>query len=203
MKTQCLQTNEIQHYLKGKCLRRERCSRERVALIKSLIYTRWKETCLRRGCQIELKMSADIKVFSGKLISDSLNVIYFEIKPRYNARAYIWPTSRRQFHQHFTHEFFLRKFVLSKTLRIEKLPKRLLYKKGERKTLMKLTPAYLFLVLKIGSKYVQQKILSQSYLTLFFVSQFLLLRFMFVTYKSNLFCYEMDKLYSESWKNNM
>jgi len=54
MKTQCLQTNKTQHYWKGKCL-----SRERVALIKSLIYARWKETLLRHGCQIELKMPAD------------------------------------------------------------------------------------------------------------------------------------------------
>jgi len=60
MKTQFLQTNETQHYGKGKCLRSKRWSRERVALIKSLIYARWKETRLRRGCQIELKMSADI-----------------------------------------------------------------------------------------------------------------------------------------------
>jgi len=37
MKTHCLQTNETQHYGKGKCLRSRGWSRERVALIKSLI----------------------------------------------------------------------------------------------------------------------------------------------------------------------
>ena len=42
-----LQTNETQHYWKGNCLRSERWRRERVVLIKSLIYARWKETCLR------------------------------------------------------------------------------------------------------------------------------------------------------------
>jgi hypothetical protein len=42
MKTQCIQTNEMQHYWKGKCLRSDRWSRERVVLIKSLIYKRWK-----------------------------------------------------------------------------------------------------------------------------------------------------------------
>jgi len=62
MKTQCLQTNEMQHYWKGKYLRSKRWSRERVALIKSLIYARCKETCLRRGCQIELNLSADMYV---------------------------------------------------------------------------------------------------------------------------------------------
>jgi len=46
MKTQCLQTNETQHYGKGKCLRSEGWSRERVALIKSLIYARWKRDAL-------------------------------------------------------------------------------------------------------------------------------------------------------------
>jgi len=46
MKTQCLQTNEIQHNGKGKCLRSRRWSRERVALIKSLIYGRWKRDAL-------------------------------------------------------------------------------------------------------------------------------------------------------------
>ncbi len=59
MKTQYLLTNETQHYWKGKCLRSDRWSRERVALIKSLIYTRWKETRLRHCCQIELNLSAD------------------------------------------------------------------------------------------------------------------------------------------------
>jgi len=38
MKTQCLQTNEMQHYGKGTCLRSKGWSRERVALIKSLIF---------------------------------------------------------------------------------------------------------------------------------------------------------------------
>ncbi len=52
MKTQCLQTNEMQHYWKGKCVRSKRWSRERVALIKSLIH-------LSRGCQIELNLPAD------------------------------------------------------------------------------------------------------------------------------------------------
>jgi len=33
---------------------------KRVELIKSLIYARWKDTRLRRGCQIELDLSADI-----------------------------------------------------------------------------------------------------------------------------------------------
>jgi len=68
MKTQCLQTNKKQNYWKGKCLRSKGWSRERIALIKSLIYVRWKETHLRRGCQIELKMSADKcqKVFKAK-----------------------------------------------------------------------------------------------------------------------------------------
>ncbi len=37
-----LQTNKTQHYGKGKCSRSERWSRERVVLIKSLIYGRWK-----------------------------------------------------------------------------------------------------------------------------------------------------------------
>ncbi len=55
MKTQCLQTNETQHYWKGKCLRSKRWSRERVALIKSLIYARWKETRLKGDCQIDDK----------------------------------------------------------------------------------------------------------------------------------------------------
>ncbi len=54
METQCLQANETQHYWKGKCLGSERWSRERVALIKSLIYARWKETRLR-----SLNLSAD------------------------------------------------------------------------------------------------------------------------------------------------
>ncbi len=49
-----------QHYWKGKCLRSERWSRERVALIKSLIYVRCNEMHLRCGCQIELNLSADI-----------------------------------------------------------------------------------------------------------------------------------------------
>jgi len=40
MKAQCFQTNETQHYGKEKCLRSEGWSRERVALIKSLIYAR-------------------------------------------------------------------------------------------------------------------------------------------------------------------
>ncbi len=47
---------------------------------------------------------------------------------------------RCQFHQHFTRKFFVRKFVQSQTLSREKLPKRLWYKKGARKMLMKLTP---------------------------------------------------------------
>ena len=44
MKTQCLQTNQTQNYWKWrkKYLRSGRRSRERVALIKSLIYARWK-----------------------------------------------------------------------------------------------------------------------------------------------------------------
>jgi len=47
MKTQCLKTNETQHYWKGKCLRSDRWSRERVAaLIKSLVYARWKRDAL-------------------------------------------------------------------------------------------------------------------------------------------------------------
>jgi len=69
MKTQCLQTNETQQYWKGKCLRSERWSRERVVLIKSLIYKRWKETRLRRGCQIELNLSADIYRKKGYFIT--------------------------------------------------------------------------------------------------------------------------------------
>jgi len=48
--------------------------------------------------------------------------------------------SRGQFHQHFTREFFVPKFVQSQTVSREKLPKRLSYEKGECKTLMKLTP---------------------------------------------------------------
>jgi len=46
MKTQWLQTNETQHNWKGKCLRSDRWSRERVAIIKSLIYARWKRDVL-------------------------------------------------------------------------------------------------------------------------------------------------------------
>ncbi len=47
MKTQCLQTNEMQHYGKGrKMLEKQGWSRERVALIKSLIYARWKRDTL-------------------------------------------------------------------------------------------------------------------------------------------------------------
>ncbi len=65
MKTQCFQTNETQHYWKGKSLRSERWSRERVALIKSLIYTRWLETSLRCGCQIKLNLSADMSILGG------------------------------------------------------------------------------------------------------------------------------------------
>ncbi len=40
MKTQCLQTNEMQHYWKGKHLRNEGCSGEGVAIIKTLMYLR-------------------------------------------------------------------------------------------------------------------------------------------------------------------
>jgi len=46
MKAQCLQTNEMQHYGKGKCLRSKGWSRERIALIKSLIYARIKRDAL-------------------------------------------------------------------------------------------------------------------------------------------------------------
>jgi len=53
MKTACLQTNEMQHYGKGEYLRSKGWSRERVALIKNLIYVRLKKTPLRHGCQIQ------------------------------------------------------------------------------------------------------------------------------------------------------
>jgi len=43
MKTQCLQTNEMQHCLGKESALGARGGLERVALIKSLIYTRWKE----------------------------------------------------------------------------------------------------------------------------------------------------------------
>jgi len=43
MKTQCLQTNEIQHCLGKESALEVRGGVERVTLIKSLIYTRWKE----------------------------------------------------------------------------------------------------------------------------------------------------------------
>jgi len=48
-------------------------------------------------------------------------------------------TLRRQFHQHFTCPFFLRKCFFCLNVTRKKLPKRIVYKKRERKTLMKLT----------------------------------------------------------------
>jgi len=43
MKTQCLQTNETYHCLGKESALGARGGVERVALIKSLIYSRWKE----------------------------------------------------------------------------------------------------------------------------------------------------------------
>jgi len=45
MKTQCLQTNETQHYGKGKCLRSRGWSRERIVLTKSLILHEIEKRC--------------------------------------------------------------------------------------------------------------------------------------------------------------
>jgi hypothetical protein len=53
--------------------------------------------------------------------------------------------TRGQFDQHFTLKFFAQKFIQSQTLSREKLPKRLSYKKGMQKMLMKLTPALNFI----------------------------------------------------------
>jgi hypothetical protein len=58
-----------------------------------------------------------------------------------------------QFHQNFTHEFFVQKFVQSQTLSREKLPKRLSCKKGALKTLkLKLTPG------KVGHSFVGETV---------------------------------------------
>jgi len=54
--------------------------------------------------------------------------------------VFIFLPPRRQFHQHFTCAFFVRKFVQSKTLSREKLLNLLLYEKCSCKMLMKLTP---------------------------------------------------------------
>jgi hypothetical protein len=51
-----------------------------------------------------------------------------------------------QFHQHFKHAFYLRKFVQSQTLSREKLLNLLSYIKCARKMLMKLTPPYLLIL---------------------------------------------------------
>ncbi len=61
-------------------------------------------------------------------------------------RTKIWQQtlSCRQFHHCFTGAFFVRKFVQSQTLSREKLLKRLLYKKGDHKMLMKLATVYNF-----------------------------------------------------------
>ncbi len=61
MKTQCIQTNETQHYCRKENAWEAERGRERVALIKSLIAQDRKdvfEACLQK---IELKMSADLR----------------------------------------------------------------------------------------------------------------------------------------------
>jgi len=59
MKTQCLQTNEIQHYCRKENAREAGQGRERVVLIKSLVMRDRKYTLEARLQKIKLKMSAD------------------------------------------------------------------------------------------------------------------------------------------------
>ncbi len=59
MKTQCLQTNETQHYCRKKNTWEARRGRERVALIKCLITRDRKDTLEARLEKIKLNLSAD------------------------------------------------------------------------------------------------------------------------------------------------
>ncbi len=55
MKTQCLQTNETQHYLGKESALGKGGGIERVALIKSLIKRDRENTLRAQGCQVQLK----------------------------------------------------------------------------------------------------------------------------------------------------
>ncbi len=69
MKTQCLQTNETQHYCRKENTFEAGWGRERVPLIKSLINPDRKDALEERLQKIELNLSADNNLTTFSLVS--------------------------------------------------------------------------------------------------------------------------------------